>query len=63
MRPGLMTCSAVWCSGGGFREYLAGLLAPPSYDGSSPGVARGYTDADRADRESTEELMFCRPIS
>jgi hypothetical protein len=47
----------------GFREYLAGLLAPPSYDGSSPGVARGYTDADRADRESTEELMFCRPIS
>jgi SRSO17 transposase len=28
MRPGLMTCSARWRSGGGFREYLAGLLAP-----------------------------------
>lgn len=52
MRPGLMTCSAVWRSGG--RHRMTGALWAS---------ARGYTDADRADREFTEELMFCRLIS
>jgi SRSO17 transposase len=28
MQPGSMIFSLMWRSGGGFREYLAGLLAP-----------------------------------
>src|ERR1039457_7064983 len=57
MRPGLMTCSALWRSGRGFREYLAGLLAPRDRNKTLTALA-GAEPVAGAQHAAVQRLQF-----
>jgi hypothetical protein len=56
MRPGLMTCFILWRSGG-FREYLAGLLAPRDRNKTLMALAGGGA-GDRGCHLAVQRLQF-----
>ena len=56
MRPGLMTCSVLWRSGG-VREYLAGLLAPRERNKTLTALA-GAEPVSGAQHPAGQRLQF-----
>jgi hypothetical protein len=57
MRHGLMAFSARWRSGGGFREYLCGLLAPRDRN-KTPTALAGAEPVAGAQYRSVQRLQF-----
>jgi SRSO17 transposase len=57
MRPGLMTCSAVWRSGVGSGSILAGLLAPRDRNKTLTALA-GAEPVTGAQQRSVQRLQF-----
>ena len=57
MRPGLMTCSAVLAQRRGFREYLAGLLAPRDRNKTLTALA-GAEPVAGAQHPAVQRLQF-----
>ena len=57
MRPGLMTCSRVLAQRRGFREYLAGLLAPRDRNKTLTALA-GAEPVAGAQHPAVQRLQF-----
>ena len=57
MRPGLMIFLLAWRSGGGFREYLAGLLAPRDRNKTLTALA-GAEPVTGAQHPAVQRLQF-----